>query len=363
MRTLFIPGPVNLSTKIKALTYYENYSQNQKVIKDSLKEIRNKIKKLIVPNDEDEYEVILFSASGSGSIESVLSSIGHSKILNIVNGKYGLRMFEISNRYRKTSKKIFNDSGEIYGLNYKMIEEELTENDYDYATIVHVEEATGIKNDINKIGTLCANNNTKLIVDACSSFGALPINMKHMNISILIGCFDKCVEGVSGLSFVAIEKNLLKDLAENKKETFYFDLYTQYMFLEKYKKLRFSPSIFSILSNNLALTLLTEEGIENRYERYKNIWQEIIKRSQMLEIEFVVPVNLQSYLITSFHEPQIEHFDFNDLFSFLEEKNIIIHPGKFSDFPTFRLANMGQLTIEDVKRLFNYLNDYLSTIN
>jgi len=364
MRVLFTPGPVNSHEKLNFIEF-EGYSQNQNIIKDALINIQRNIKNLVAGENSSKYEVILFPTAGSGTIEAVLSSIGYAKILNIVkgeNGGDGLLMNEISSRYRKTSKLIYNESGEIYGLDYKEIENELDNVHYSFATVVHIESTTGILNDIKKIGSYCANNNTKLILDACTSFGAIPIDMKAMNIAILIGCFDKCVEGVYGLSFVVIEKSLLSELSKLKKETFYFDLSSQHEFLVAENKLRFLASAFSILINNLALILLIEETVGIRYERYKDIWKEIIKKSLELDIEYVVPEELQSKIITAFHQPAIETFEFEEMFEFLEENGLIIHHGKLLDFPTFRLANMGQISKYNVKKLFIHINEYLTTL-
>lgn len=183
-----------------------------------------------------------------------------------------------------------------------------------------------------------------------------------MNISALFGCFDKSIEGPQGLSFVIIEKSLLEKISKNKNENFYLNINDQIEFFKEHGKLRFSPSIDSIVEVHDALQKLIEEGVEERYERYKDIWQEIIEYSQKYDIEYVVPIEKQSKLITAFHEPKIKDFSFDDFFDYLESKDIIIHPGKLDDLLTFRISNMGQLKIKDVYTLFREIKNWFLTL-
>ncbi|MEK1831590.1 aminotransferase class V-fold PLP-dependent enzyme [Priestia megaterium] len=44
--------------------------------------------------------------------------------------------------------------------------------------LVHCETSTGLLNDIEKIGEFCAVKNIEMIVDAMSSYAAVPIDMQ-----------------------------------------------------------------------------------------------------------------------------------------------------------------------------------------
>jgi 2-aminoethylphosphonate-pyruvate transaminase len=48
-----------------------------------------------------------------------------------------------------------------------------------------------------------------LMVDAMSSFGALPIDMARDGIDVLVSSSNKCIEGVPGFAYVLCRRDLL----------------------------------------------------------------------------------------------------------------------------------------------------------
>ena len=47
------------------------------------------------------------------------------------------------------------------------------------------------------------------MVDAMSSFGALPLHMVGQNIDVMVSSSNKCLEGVPGFSYVVVKRDLL----------------------------------------------------------------------------------------------------------------------------------------------------------
>ena len=73
--------------------------------------------------------------------------------------------------------------------------------------MVHSETTSGIVNDIDSVGELVKSFGKSFIVDAMSSFGGIPVNMK--NIDFLVSCSNKCIQGVPGFAFVIARKSEL----------------------------------------------------------------------------------------------------------------------------------------------------------
>ena len=51
--------------------------------------------------------------------------------------------------------------------------------------------------------------NKTMIVDAMSSMGAIPIDVKKLNIDFLISSANKCIQGVPGFGFIICNKESL----------------------------------------------------------------------------------------------------------------------------------------------------------
>ena len=62
---------------------------------------------------------------------------------------------------------------------------------------------------------ICKKYKKNLIVDAMSSFGAIPIDARKINFDALAASANKCLEGIPGVSFVIIRKTILKKFKNN----------------------------------------------------------------------------------------------------------------------------------------------------
>jgi 2-aminoethylphosphonate-pyruvate transaminase len=67
-------------------------------------------------------------------------------------------------------------------------------------------------NDIAAIGELCRKLDYTFLVDAMSSYGAIPIDMATGNIDYLAANFNKNVQGMTGVDFVISRRERLADL-------------------------------------------------------------------------------------------------------------------------------------------------------
>ena len=68
--------------------------------------------------------------------------------------------------------------------------------------LIHCETGTGVLNPLQAIADVCARHGKGLIVDAMSSFAALPIDAREVRFDALVAASGKCLEGVPGMGFV-----------------------------------------------------------------------------------------------------------------------------------------------------------------
>jgi 2-aminoethylphosphonate-pyruvate transaminase len=362
MKKYFVPNSTNVSVhrKFKSLTH--RLIQQEPEFQEILKETKNNILKIVTDqNSESNYDVVFFPLSGSGSAESVLSSLTN-KILCVSNGEYGRRMYATSLIYNKSVQFLENESDDVYSIDYQKIENKLEHGGFKYLTMVHVEESSGILNDINKVGKMCAKNNTKFIVDACSSIGAISINMKKMNITALIGTSEKNIEAVPGISFIVARKDFLESL-NSKSKTSYMSLKRQYKFQNKNNRIRFTIPMYSFLSLFHETQNLIKEGVENRYKRYSENWEILINKMQKIGFDPVVPEDDQSKLLTSFNAPLEDNYEFENLNDFLSNDGFVIYPGKINEMETFRISTIGEIKQYEIGALVNSILDYVQSIN
>ena len=79
-------------------------------------------------------------------------------------------------------------------------------------SVMHVNNETGVINDVAAIGALCRERGILLHVDAAQSFGKLPINVKSMNIDLLAISAHK-IYGPKGIGALYVRRDSATQLA------------------------------------------------------------------------------------------------------------------------------------------------------
>jgi 2-aminoethylphosphonate-pyruvate transaminase len=114
------------------------------------------------------------------------------------------------------------------------------DRDVTHVAIVHCETTTGILNPLEAIGCVARKHGKINVVDAMSSFGAIPIDFEACGIDFLISSANKCVEGVPGFSFVLCRRKQLV-ACDGYARSLSLDLLGQLKGFEKNGQFRYTP--------------------------------------------------------------------------------------------------------------------------
>jgi 2-aminoethylphosphonate-pyruvate transaminase len=200
--------------------------------------------------------------------------------------------------------------------------------------------------------------NRVFIVDAMSSFGGVEMDIDSLQIDYLISSANKCIEGVPGFGFAVVKTEEFEKCKHNARSVS-LDLYDQWKTMEEQNgKWRFTSPTHVVRAFAQALMELEEEGgIQKRAARYKNNQKVLSEGMWLLDFEPILPVELQSPIITSFYYPNSENFKFSTFYYKLKEKGFVIYPGKVSDLDTFRIGNIGNVHQHDVESLLKAIQE------
>ncbi len=72
------------------------------------------------------------------------------------------------------------------------------------------------------------------------------------------------------------------------------------------------------------------------------------------------PVDLKGYqgpIITSFHTPRDNKYNFNKFYNALKDRKCVIYPGKLTKIDTFRIGTIGHLTVDDIEFLLEQIRE------
>lgn len=364
-KKLFTPGPLTTSPDVKKAMLRDLGSRDDEFI-GTINYVQNKVLDLAGLGSNKNYISVLMQGSGTYGVESVIQTVSKTDKTNFLileNGAYGQRIGKMCKLLGL--KHQIESFPEDRTIDINRVEKLLKDSSFTNIAMVHSETTSGVLNKIEQVGSMVKYYlpNSTYVVDAMSSFGAVPIDLEKSSIDFLITSSNKCLQGVPGFAIVICQKDKLLSCKGNST-SLSLDLCDQYEQMQKTNQFRFTPPTHTILAFKQALLEFEREGGSvARYERYSNNHK--ILRDAMSELGFkdLVPLDEQSKIINTFHYPNDKNFDFEEFYKRLSDKGKIIYPGKITKASCFRIGSIGDLHSEDVHELIASIKDVLNDMN
>jgi 2-aminoethylphosphonate-pyruvate transaminase len=216
---------------------------------------------------------------------------------------------------------------------------------------VHCETGAGLLNDLAGIAQVCARRKVGLIVDAMSSFAALPIDVQGVPFDALIAASGKCLEGVPGMGFVILRKTVLEACAGNS-HSLALDLHDQYAYMQKTTQWRYTPPTHVVAALRAAVDqFIAEGGQPARLARYAENCRTLIEGMGRLGFRPYLKPEVQAPIIVTFHAPADPAYDFKAFYAAVRARGYILYPGKLTRAETFRVGCIGAIDGNEMRNV------------
>jgi 2-aminoethylphosphonate-pyruvate transaminase len=347
---LLTPGPLSTTKSVKATmlrdwcTWDEDYNGITQDIRAQLVQRATRA---------DGYTAVLMQGSGTFCVEAAIGTAvpADGVLLVLVNGAYGARMVEIARRLH--IRVVSQDSGEASPPDLALLERTLAADpQITHVAVVHCETTTGMLNPVEAVGKIVKSHERRLIVDAMSTFGGVPLDMDVIGADFLISSANKCIQGVPGFGFVVARREALEQ-TKGRARSLSLDLYDQWREMEeKGGKWRFTSPTHVVRAFAQALKELAEEGgVEARHRRYRENHRILVEEMGWLNFSCLLPKEYRSPIITTFLSPAHPAYDFPKFYAALKTRGFVIYPGKVTSLDTFRVGTIGDVHPADIRRL------------
>jgi 2-aminoethylphosphonate-pyruvate transaminase len=311
---LLTPGPLttSLATKCAMLRDWGSWDSSFNAITASVRE-----RVLGMVSGEHSHVCVPMQGSGTFSVEAAVNTLvprdGH--LLVLINGAYGKRLARLAQMMgRRTS--VF-ETAEDVPTTARDVERLLTADpSVTHVGLIHCETSTGILNPLAEIAAVVARHGKSLIVDAMSSFGALPIDAGSMPFDALIAASGKCIEGPPGMGFVIARRAALEAHA-------------------------------------------AEGGPAARLARYARNCDMLVSGMKALGFRPFLDAAIQAPIIVTFHAPADTRYTFREFYDRVREKGYILYPGKLTQVETFRVGCIGVIGPDEMRQAVNAIGDTL----
>ena len=338
---LLTPGPLTTSKRVKEVMVHDWGSRDAAFLRINT-EVLDRVRE--IAGGGDDFVTVPMQGSGTFAVEAMLTTLvpRDGGVLVLINGAYGHRakkICEIAGR-----RVITYETPEDTPPDLAAVGKLLADN----ARITHVfavycETTSGIRNPIEAIAKLAQQHGKRLLVDAMSAFGALPLDAGEVMFDAVAASSNKCIEGIPGLGFVVARKDALAKTAGNAT-TLTLDLHDQWRNFEKTGQYRFTPPIHVIVSFHQALQeFIAEGGVKGRGGRYAENGRILIEGMRELGFEPLLRPELQAPIIVTFRMPADPNFVFQSFYDKLKDRGYVIYPGKLTVADSFRIGCIGRL--------------------
>jgi 2-aminoethylphosphonate-pyruvate transaminase len=287
--------------------------------------------------------------SGTYAVEAAIGTLlpWDGKLLVLVNGAYGQRMARLTAMMGRNASVL--DFGETSPVDPARVAEALAQDPaITHVGIIHCETSTGMLNPLEAVARVVQAAGRRLIVDAMSSFGVLPLSAQELALEAVIASSNKALEGVPGLGFVLADKEALL-LAKGRSRSLSLDLYDQYVYMQKTGRWRFTPPTHVVAALAAALDQYDAEGgRRGRLARYRDNCERLLAGLALLGLKPFLPRAIQAPVIVTVCAPEHPRYSFPELYDRVKTSGFILYPGKLTEIDTFRVGCIGAIGAAEI---------------
>ncbi len=358
---VFTPGPTNVRENVRLARAIETTNPDlDKDFYDFYRETCNKIGEVL----NTEKDVFILSGEGILGLEAACASLTEpgDRVLVIDNGVFGEGFADFV--------KIYGGIPVLYSgdRQREMDVEDLRafldkDSNFKYATVVHCDTPSGVLNDISKICPMLKEYGILTVVDSVAAMGGELINVDEWGIDIALGGSQKAFSAPPGLSIVTISNDAYKAMGTRNTPIigFYCNLTIWKGYYDK-KWFPYTMPISDIYGLRVAIDNILEEGIENVYNRHKQI--ALATRNALTNYGLKLYLNNGfSSTVTVVEPPQ--GVEAKVLISHMRDKYNLLISGSFDylENKVIRIGHMGEnATMDKIVFVLNILDKSLKDL-
>lgn len=352
-KQLFIPGPTEVAPEVLAEMARPLIGHRTKEISALQKAITEKLQQLFYT----ENLVLLSTSSGSGLMEAAVRSCTAKRALCTSMGDFGKRWYKMAVANNVPADLIEVPLGQFVPA--EKIDAALATGEYDLLTTTHSETATGVANNLEDIAAVVKKYpNVVWCVDAVSSAGGMKIEVDRLGIDILLTSSHKALALPPGMAVCTMSQKAYDRTEVVEHRGVYFDLRAIYdRIAKKNYQYTSTPNVSLMYAMDKQLDRMLAEGLDARFARHQEMaahtraWAEkyfdIFPEKNHMADTLTVVANTRGISVA-------------DLNTELAKRGKTLANG-YGDLKekTFRIAHMGEISLDDVKALLADIEDIL----
>jgi 2-aminoethylphosphonate-pyruvate transaminase len=287
---LLTPGPLTTTRATKEAMLRDWGSRDGAFVAMNAR-VRRRLLELV--HGDGSHVCVPLQGSGTFIVEAMIGTLlpPRGTLLALVNGAYGRRIVRMCEYYRRACQ--VEETAEDRPVDPAALERRLAADPtISHVVAVQCETTSGVLNPIEEVAAVTARAGRRLLIDAMSAFGALPLDARRTPFDAVVASSNKCLEGVPGMGFAIVRREALEE-ARGHAPSLSLDLHDQWTAMEKNGQWRFTPPTHVIAALDRALDQhAAEGGVEGRGGRYRRNCALLVAGLRGLGFETLLPDHL-----------------------------------------------------------------------
>ncbi|MGX2955078.1 alanine--glyoxylate aminotransferase family protein [Shewanella algae] len=305
-RILMGPGPSDVYPQVLAAQSRPTVGHLDPLFVAMMDELKSLIQYAFQTRNE---MTIAVSAPGSAGMETCFVNLVEpgEKVIVCRNGVFGDRMRQ--NVERIGAEAVMLDFEWGTAVDPEVVEAALKAHpDAAFLAFVHAETSTGALSDAKTLCALACEHGCLSIVDAVTSLGGVELRVDDWGIDAIYSGSQKCLSCVPGLSPVSFSPAAVAKLKARKSpvQSWFLDqsLVMGYWSGDGKRSYHHTAPVNALYSLHEALRLLAEEGLENAWQRHRDMHLLLRQGLESMGLEFVVAEQSRLPQLNAVYIPQ-----------------------------------------------------------
>jgi len=350
---LFIPGPVKVNEDVLQQLARPTLGHRGKEYSQLQGQTTDMLKKVLFTDQN----VFLSTSSASGIWEAAIRNcVGSDEIvLCTCCGAFSDKWAGVAKSCGRKVEELKVDWGKP--TTPEMIDEKLSTGKYAAVTLVYNETSTGLTNPVYEISKMMKEKypDVLVFVDSVSAMVALPLHFDELGWDVTFASVQKAFAIPPGLAVAAVSNRALEKSKNVSNRGYYFDFQLWAKSGEKNQTLT-TPNIPHIMALNYQCEKLIAEGMENVWARHKQMG-EFVRAWAKEKFNLFCEEQYASDSLTAVRNSR----DINvaETINAIQQKHNTIFGNGYGKLKeeTFRIAHMGDITLDDLKELLGWIDE------
>jgi aspartate aminotransferase-like enzyme len=340
-RYLFTPGPTPVPPEVLAATAEPILHHRGPDFRVVYERTLGRLKTVF----RTENDVLLYAASGTGTMESALVNLCSpgDRVCVVTAGAFGERWASIAGALGCEVDRISYDWGEAPSAGD--LASRLAEREARVALMTHSETSTGVVADVRSLVAAAREGGAVSVVDAVSSLGAVPLDTDEWDVDVVVSGSQKALMSPPGLSLVSVSQRAWD--ARGTLPRFYFD-WERTRKAQQIFDAAFTPAVSLVKGLDVALGLLLDRGLAAAFERHVRLGRACREGIKAMGLELFSPDDDSAAVVTAVRTP--DGVDAGALLLLLRDRHgVTLAPGQGPvKGKIFRIGHIGYFDVFDI---------------